>query len=73
MWRVLVLALVLAPGCATSNPRFTHDRIPVSALCSVTLIRDRRTEVCFMAYDCGWLLWRTSPTLVPAPREVCIP
>lgn len=72
MRAVLLLALGLTcAACATSGVRYKRYRIQVSVLCSVTLIRDLRTEACFMAYHCGIL--RGGVALVETSPEVCKP
>lgn len=69
----LALCLLLSglmAGCANS-PRYVRVRIQVSALCTVTLIRDVRTEACFLAYHCGIL--RGGVSVVETTPEVCEP
>ena len=62
--------VVLTVGCATS-PRYQRVKIQVSFLCTVTLIRDLRTEACFLAYHCGIL--RGGVSVVQTEPEVCEP
>lgn len=67
---LIALALLLS-GCGASSPRYRRMRIQVSALCTVTLIRDLRTDACFLAYHCGVL--RSGVAVVETDPEVCAP
>jgi hypothetical protein len=67
---VAVVGGLLLASCVGHQERFIRQRIPVSRWCNMTLIEDRRTGTCFVAYHCGM---RTSPVLVLAPPEVCRP
>ena len=71
--RLLVLALLVSVSVScmrTMNPRFVRHKVPVSRWCDVTLIRDLRTDLCWVSYDCkfGGI---NGLTLVP--KEVCQP
>ena len=55
----------------TMNPRFVRHKVPVSRSCDVTLIRDLRTDQCWISYDCMWA--RDASGLVQVPKEVCEP
>ena len=68
----LVLLVSVSVGCMrTANPRFQRYKVPVSRWCDVTLIRDLRTDVCFVSYDCKWATGITGLTV--APKDVCEP
>lgn len=72
LWILLLVGLSVGCAMATSNPRFTHERVPVSKRCYLAIIRDLRTEVCLVAYRCGgWDGGASSVTVVP--KEVCNP
>ena len=68
----LVLLVSISAGCMrTMNPRFVRHQVPVSRWCDVTLIRDLRTGVCWVSYDCKWAAGING--LAVAPKEVCQP
>jgi hypothetical protein len=72
--RAGVLALLLfGVGCATTQQRFVRTRIRMTPWCSVTLIRDVRTNACFIAYSCGGIRTTGGAGLAAAPKEVCEP
>lgn len=66
---VVLLGGLLLAGCAHQE-RFVRQRIALSPWCSLTLIQDRRSGACFVAYHCGP---RAPASLVVAPQEVCQP
>ena len=68
----LVLLVGIGVGCMrTMNPRFVRHKVPVSRWCDVTLIRDLRTDLCWVSYDCKWTT--AVNALVQAPKDVCLP
>ena len=67
---VLLIVLTLSGCAATTNPRFTRHRVPLSRWCVLTLIRDTRTAACLVSYECSW---SGVNGLTVAPTEVCAP
>jgi hypothetical protein len=68
----VLLAALLCVGCATTQQaRFQRQTIALSPFCTLTLIRDLRTDNCWVVYTCGWRA--SAPGIALAPASVCAP
>ena len=70
--RLVVLAAIVAPACATLSPtapRFVLIYEQRTSFCRIQVVRDTRSGACFVGFNCA----RERLVIVPAASDVCQP